>query len=689
MQAQDLKGVNPPKAAKISKILRRHGHTRTDHYFWFNERENPDVRAYLEAENRYTENVFNRPARKLQQTLFEEIVRRIPQRESSVPYTVNGYSYYTRFVEGKEYPVFCRKKTIGHAPEEIMLDGNEMAKGLAYFEVNNWEVSPDNRLIAYSVDTSGRRLYTLRFKNLETGEILPDTLENTSGDIAWGNDNKTIFYCKKDKALRPYKVYRHTLGQPEKKDKPVFHEKDPSFEVSVFKDKSEKYIFISSESTLSTEYRLLDANQPREKFKVFAPRKKKLEYEIALQGNRFLIRTNYKAPNFRLMEAPLDKTGMENWKEVIPHREDVLLEEVEPFRDFFVASERKNGLLKFYVFDIQNKSGHYLQFEEPVYFVYFDDNYDYLSNKLRYGFTSLKTPDTIYDYDLPTGEQKLLKRQKVVGGYDAGRYTTERIFITVRDGTQVPVSLVYKTGMHNTGHPLPMLLYAYGSYGVSMEPVFRSPRLSLLDRGFIYAVAHVRGGQELGRSWYEDGKLLKKKNTFNDFIDCANYLITKNYTSPDRLFAMGGSAGGLLMGVTANEAPHLFKGIIADVPFVDVVTTMLDETIPLTTEEYDEWGNPNDKTYYDYMLSYSPYDNVKPQEYPAMLVTTGLHDSQVQYWEPAKWVAKLRDTKTDNNLLLLWTNMDYGHGGASGRFEQHKETAMEYAFMLYLLQVEA
>ena len=684
MQVQNPKEKMPPKAKKIPKKLVKHGHTRIDNYYWLNERDNPEVRAYLEAENNYTETVFNGPTKKLQQTIFEEIKGRIPQKERTVPYTVHGYSYYTRFEEGKEYPVFCRKKVAEKATEEVMLDGNDMAKGHAYFEINNWEVSPDNRIIAYSVDTVGRRQYTLRFKNLETGEILPDTLENTSGDIAWGNDNKTVFYCKKNRSLRPHKVYRHSLGHPTEEDGLVFHEKDPSFDVGVYKCKSEQYIFISSESTLSTEYRLLDANHPGQQFQVFAPRTKNLEYEIALQGNRFLIRTNYKAKNFRLMETAIGQTGIENWKEVIPHREEVLLEEVETFKDFFVVLERKKGLLRFQIFDTVKKTAHYLPFDEPDYYIYFDDNYDYLSHRLRFGYTSLKTPDTVYEYNLQTGELKQMKRQKVVGGYHPGHYTTERIYITARDGEKVPVSLVYKSALRTNG-PLPMLLYAYGSYGFSMESVFRSSRLSLLDRGFIFAVAHVRGGQELGRRWYEEGKLLKKKNTFYDFIDCARALTAEGYTSCDRLFALGGSAGGLLMGVVANEAPELFKGILADVPFVDVVTTMLDETIPLTTEEYDEWGNPNIKKYYDYMLSYSPYDNVKPQDYPAMLVTTGLHDSQVQYWEPAKWVAKLRDRKTGHNLLLLWTNMDYGHGGASGRFEQYRETAMEDAFMLYLL----
>ncbi len=683
MQTKNQK-ILPPKAKKIPKRLKKHGHVRTDNYYWLNERENPEVMAYLKAENDYTEAVFNKPTKTLQKTLFDEMVRRIPQKDSSVPYTVNGYSYYTRYENGKEYPVYCRKKVTDNAQEEVMLDGNKMAKGHRFFDINNWEVSPDNNIIAYGLDTVSRRQYTLYFKNLKTGKTCSDKIPNTSGDIAWGNDNKTIFYSVKDEALRPYKIFRHILGEPVKNDRLIFHEKDASFDTGVYKSKSGRFVVINAESTLSTEYQLLDADKPTGKFSVFSPRMKKVEYEIAHQGNRFLIRTNYKANNFRLMKTPLDKTGMENWKEVVPNRKDVLLEEVEVFDDFFVVAERKNGLLRFRVFNVKEGADHYLQFDEPDYAVYFDDNYAYHTDILRYGFTSLKTPNTIYDFNMHTGRQALRKRQKVVGGYDPEAYVTERIYVEARDNVKVPVSIVYKKSFRKNGMQ-PLLLYAYGSYGYSMESSFRSSRLSLLDRGFAFAVAHIRGGEEMGRFWYEDGKLLKKKNTFFDFIDCAKQLIAAKYTTPGKLFAMGGSAGGLLMGAVVNYAPELFKGVVAAVPFVDVVTTMLDEDIPLTTEEYDEWGNPNDKKYYDYMLSYSPYDNVKAQDYPAMLVTTGLHDSQVQYWEPAKWVAKLRDMKTDDHLLLLWTNMDFGHGGASGRFEPLKETAMEDAFMLYLL----
>ena len=677
--------IKPPKAKKIKKVLTKHGDRRIDNYYWLNERNNPEVIQYLKAENRYTEEVFNKPAKELQEKLYREIVGRIPQKDSSVPYLVHGYFYYIRYDEGKEYPVICRKKEDGKE-EQVMLDGNKMAEGLSYFAFGDWDVSTDNKMLAFSIDTVSRRKYTIKIKNLSTDEILDDTIRNTTGEVVWANDNKTLFYVKRDRSLRAYKIFKHILGTDTKKDKPVYHEKDPTFDVSISKTKSDKYLIITSVSTLSTEQRILEADNPNGTFRIFQPRQRDLEYEVDHQDGRFLVLTNYKAKNFRLMECPENKTGIENWKEVIPHRSDVLLEDMEVFKDYFVVSEREKGLVRFRVFNVKNGTEKSIPFSEEDYFAYIDDNYDYGSKVFRFGFTSLKTPVSIYDYNMETGSQTLMKRQKVVGGYNPDEYVTERRYIKVRDNTEVPVSIVYKKGLKKNGDN-PAVLYGYGSYGINMESVFRSSRLSLLDRGFVYAVAHVRGGQELGRQWYEDGKLLKKKNTFYDFIDCAKGLIKDKYTNPDKLFAMGGSAGGLLMGAVVNEAPGLFKGVIAEVPFVDVVTTMLDETIPLTTSEYDEWGNPNDKEYYNYMLSYSPYDNVRAQNYPAMLVTTGLHDSQVQYWEPAKWVAKLRDKKKDNNLLLLWTNMDYGHSGASGRFKAQKETAMVYAFMLFLLGI--
>jgi len=679
-----MKEINAPKAKKIRKRLTKHGHTRVDNYYWLNQRENDDVIHYLKDENAYTEQLLNQPFRDLQNTLYKEMVGRIPQKDLSVPYNLKGFSYYTRYDEGLEYPVYCRRRLTSDAPEEVMLDGNALAKGHHYFYINNWEVSPDNRLLAYSVDTQSRRKYSIYFKNLITGEVWDEHIKNTTGDLAWANDNKTLFYSVRDRSLRPYKIYKHVLGTPVKDNQLVYHEKDTTFDVSVYKSKSEKYVIISSESTLSTECRILPADRPDQKFKVFQARQKKIEYQISHQGDRFLILTNYQAKNFRLMEASEDQTEIKYWRELIPHREKVLIEEVEVFKDFFVVSERENGLIRFCIFNLKTGETHYMPFDEEDYHVFMDDNYEYDSQLFRYGYTSLKTPQTIYDYDMPGGVRSLKKQQEVVGGYDPDAYISERLYAKVRDGVEVPLSVLYKKGFEKDGSK-PVLLYAYGSYGISIDSEFRSSRLSLLDRGFAFVVAHIRGGQEMGRDWYEDGKLLKKRNTFNDFIDAARFLIQQKYTTPSRLFAMGGSAGGLLMGVVINEAPRLFKGVVASVPFVDVVTTMLDEGIPLTTGEYDEWGNPNKKEYYDYMLSYSPYDNVKKQGYPAMLVTTGLHDSQVQYWEPAKWVAKLRAMKTNQQLLFLWTNMDFGHGGASGRFEVLKETAMEYAFMIMLL----
>ncbi len=678
--------MTSPKIKKVKKELTTHGHTRIDNYYWLNDRKNREVIAYLKAENTYTDAVFNSSTKDLQKKLYHEMKSRIPQKDQTVPYLQNGYEYYVRYEEGKEYPVYCRKKQGYNQNEEILLNGNKMAEGHSYYDIGDFDVSSNNSLIAFSVDLLSRRKYSIFIKNLVTGELYGENIRNTTGEVVWANDNKTLFYVKKDRTLRPFKIFRHVLGTLLKKDKLVFQEKDTAFETFIFKSKSCKYLIIGSESTLSTEYRILEADKPERKFRLFQPRTKDVEYHIAHQGKRFLIRTNYKAENFRLMECSKEKTAIESWKEIIPNRKDVFLEEVEVFSKYFVATERKNGLIMLRIFDLKAATDRYLTFDEKDYFVWIDDNYDYNSSVLRFGYTSLKTPSTIYDEEIQTAKRILRKRQKVVGGYAPDDYLTERKYVTAHDGAKIPVSIVYKKEFRKNGS-CPLLLYGYGSYGYTIESSFRSSRLSLLNRGFAFAIAHVRGGQEMGRYWYDEGKLLNKKNTFSDFIDCAKALIVNHYTSPKKLFAMGGSAGGLLMGAVANLAPGLFKGIIADVPFVDVVTTMLDESIPLTTGEYDEWGNPNDKVYYNYMLSYSPYDNVETKSYPAMLITTGLHDSQVQFWEPAKWVAKLRDMKTDNNLLLLWTNMDYGHSGASGRFEQFKEIAMDYVFMFYLLNI--
>lgn len=673
--------MDAPIAKKEIKELTIHGQTRIDNYYWLNQRENPDVVAYLEAENKYTKAMMAHTDG-LREKLFTEITGRIKQTDMSVPYLENGYYYYTRYEEGKEYPLYCRKKGSLDSVEEIMLNVNEMAAGYAYYDVGGLEVSDDNRLLAFSVDTVSRRIYTLYFKNLETGEIYPDRIGQTSGNLAWAADNKTLFYSTRDESLRPDKIWKYRLGQSEKESELVYFEEDVTYNTFVYRSKSRKYLMIGSGSTMSDEYRYMDAGDPNGRFTVFQPRIRGLEYSVAHYEDRFYIRTNDNAVNFRLMETPEGATGRENWKEVIGHREDVLLEDFDVFKGFLAIQERKEGLKTIRIF---NHAGldYYLDFTEQAYTVTLGSNEEMETEVVRYNYTSLTTPMTVFDYNTRTRESEMKKRQEVVGGYEPGDYFTERVWVTASDGKQIPLSMVYRKDLKRDGH-VPVLLYGYGSYGYSTDPYFNSVRLSLLDRGFIYAIAHIRGGEEMGRMWYEDGKLMNKKNTFTDFIACGEYLVNRGYTNPGQLYAMGGSAGGLLVGAVINMRPDLFKGVIAAVPFVDVVTTMLDESIPLTTSEYDEWGNPTDSAYYNYMLSYSPYDNVAAMSYPALLVTTGLHDSQVQYWEPAKWVAKLRVTKTDKNPLYLWTNMDYGHGGASGRFERYRETALEYAFLLDL-----
>lgn len=678
---ETLKPADAPVAKKIAKELSIHGDTRIDNYYWMNQREDPEVIAHLEAENAYTKAQMAH-TEDLQAELYDEIVGRIRQTDMSVPYKRNGYYYYTRYEEGKEYPVYCRKKGDLEAEEEVMLNVNEMAEGFAYYSVGGVSVSHDNKLVAYGVDTVSRRQYTIHFKNLETGEILGDAILNTTGYAPWAADNKTVFYTRKDEVtLRPDKVYRHKLGDNPAEDPVIFHEEDETFRTMAMLSKSMEYIMIGSFSTLSSEYRLLRADDPQGEFTLFSPREADLEYYVSHYKDKFYIRTNFEAKNFRLMETPANKTARANWTEVIPQMKDVLLEDFEVFNTYLALQERSNGLTEIRIMSHDGTKDFYIKFEEQAYTVYLSTNLDFDTDLLRYGYTSMTIPNSIYDYNMKTGEAELLKRQEVVGGYDPSEYYAERLFATAPDGVKVPISLVYKKGLERNGDN-PLILYGYGSYGSSMDPYFSSVRLSLLDRGFVYAIAHIRGGEEMGRQWYEDGKLLKKKNTFTDFISCGEFLVEENFTSSGKMFAMGGSAGGLLVGAVVNMRPELFKGVIAAVPFVDVVTTMLDESIPLTTGEYDEWGNPNDKKYYDYMLSYSPYDNVEAKDYPAMLVTTGLHDSQVQYWEPAKWVAKLREVKTDDHLLIFQINMDYGHGGASGRFQRYKEVALEYAFMI-------
>ncbi len=684
MNKEELK---VPVAERIEKELLMHGDTRIDPYFWLKDRENPKVTDYLNAENNYTD-LYLSDYNKFKDDLYQELVGRIKQTDESVPYFDNGYYYISRFEEGKEYPIYSRKKGSLDAPEEIMLDVNEMAQGHAYYQVGGLSVSPDNRWLVFGVDTVSRRQYKLYFKNLETGEILSQTIENTSGYAAWSNDNCTLFYTGKNpQTLRTDKIFRHTLGSEQKEDVLVYEETDETFYTTVYKTKSEKYIMIASSSTLTSEYQFLDADKPDGKFTIFHPRERELEYSVDHYKDKFYIVTNWNAKNFRLMVTSLDKTTKENWTELIAHRPDVLLEDIEIFSRYLVVGERKNGLINLRIINWKTSEEHYLDFGEEDYTASVSINPDFESDTLRYSYTSLTTPRSVYDYNMNDRTKVLLKQQEVLGDFDKENYEAKRLYVSSRDGKQIPLSMVYRKGIEKDGNN-PTLLYGYGSYGINIDPYFSSSRLSLLDRGFIFVIAHIRGSETLGRQWYEDGKMMAKMNTFNDFIDSAEYLIREQYTSSDKLFAQGGSAGGLLMGAVVNLAPHLFKGILADVPFVDVVTTMLDDSIPLTTGEYDEWGDPNEEEAYFYMKSYSPYDNVKAQDYPAMLVTTGLHDSQVQYWEPAKWVAKLRYLKTDNNPLLLHTNMDAGHGGASGRFEQFKEVALEYAFMFKLLNIK-
>lgn len=677
--------IEPPVAKIIPKTLEKHGDIRTDNYYWLNERENPEVIDYLKKENEYYEKMTAH-TKTLQNDLFEEMKSRIKEDDASVPYLSNGYYYLTRFEKGKDYPIYSRKKGSLDAKEEIIFDCNELAKGKSFFQLGGMSVSPDNKLVLFSTDVVGRRIYTMQVKNLETGKLLADKIENVDGRGVWANDNKTFFYVTQDKkTLRSDKVYRHQLGSIDKKDALIYEEKDDTFNVSIGKEKSKKYIVIESGSTLTTEYQILPTDNPLGTFKVFQPRVRGLEYSISHYGDSFYILTNKdKATNFKLMKTPENATTKENWKDLISHRKDVLIEDIDIFRDFLVVSERSNGLNKIRIMPWSGSGEYYLPFESETYTAYTTTNVDFDTDILRYAYQSMATPSSVIDFNMKTKTKEIKKEQEVLGGkFDKKNYIEERLWATATDGTKIPISVMYKKGIKKDGKN-PLLLYAYGSYGSSMDPYFSSTRLSLLDRGFIYAIAHIRGGEDLGRDWYENGKLLKKKNTFTDFIDCSKFVIEQKLTSPKHLYAEGGSAGGLLMGVIVNTAPELYNGVIAQVPFVDVITTMLDDSIPLTTGEYDEWGNPNDKTYYDYMKSYSPYDNIKAQAYPNMYVSTGLHDSQVQYWEPAKWVAKLRALKTDKNLLFLDTNMDAGHGGASGRFESLKELAKEFAFLLDL-----
>ena len=686
-----INSQQPPIAAIKPKPLTVHGHTRIDNYYYLNERENAEVIEYLNAENTYLEQVLA-PIKDFREKLFTEMKSRIKEQDESVPYNDGAYFYYSRYETGGEYPIYCRKKESLQNTEEILFDCNELARDHDYYNLGGYEVADNDELAAFGEDTLSRRNYTLRIKNLTTGQLYPEVIENTEGgSYAWAADNKHLFYVLRDQqTLLGFQVYRHQLGTDPQHDVLVYEETDNQFYMGLYRMKSKKYVaIVSDHNGVSTEYQLLDASQPTGDFKTFFQREHGHEYGVEHYGDKFFIRTNYEAENFRLMEVEEGKqANRTDWKEVIPHRPTVFLEQMEAFASYLVLGERNEGLTQLRIINQKTNQEHYVDFGEPAYDAGISVNLTFDTHILRFSYSSLTTPGSTFDYNMDTHEKTLMKQQEVLGGFDKNKYVSERIYATARDGVRVPISIVYRKGTPKDGSA-PLLQYAYGSYGISMDPYFSSTRLSLLDRGFIYAIAHIRGGQEMGRRWYEDGKMLKKKNTFTDFIDCSAFLIDQGYTSSHTLFAMGGSAGGLLMGAVVNMRPELYRGVVASVPFVDVVTTMLDESIPLTTGEFEEWGNPKQKKYYEYMLSYSPYDNVEPKAYPNMLVMTGLHDSQVQYWEPAKWVARLRTMKVDTNMLLLHTNMEAGHGGASGRFQALKDIALEYAFMLNLAGVQA
>lgn len=688
--------MKPPVAVQQPETLKTHNDIRIDEYYWMrlsdeqkeageSDEQTKAVLDYLKEENAYTKEVM-KSTEELQETLYNEIIGRFDPTDQSVPYLSNGYYYYSRYEEGAEYPLVCRKKGNLDAPEEVLLNQPELAKGHDYYAISSAKVSTNNNLLAFAEDNVSRRIYTIRFKDLKTGEILEDEISGTSGNLVWANDNKTLFYAQRDASLRSYKIYRHVLGSPQEEDIEVFHEVDDTFRCFVGKTKSGDYLVIGSGSTLADEYRVLSADNPNGEWRLVQPRERGLEYQVDHFGDHFYILTNWDAQNFRLMKTPVNQTGKEHWQEVIPHRDDALIEGIEIFRDYLVLEERVDGLAKVRVIPWSGAGEHYIEFDDATYVSGVSTNKEMDTDELRISYSSMVTPNSVYDYNMKTRTLVLKKQQKIVSGYNAADYHTERKWATARDGEKVPVSLVYNKNKTSKDGTAPLLLYAYGSYGSSTDPYFRSTMLSLLDRGFVLALAHIRGGSEMGRKWYENGKMLNKKNSFTDFIDCGEFLVAEKYCAPDQLYAMGGSAGGLLMGAIMNMRPELWAGVVAAVPFVDVVTTMLDESIPLTTGEYDEWGNPNELEYYNYIKSYSPYDNIKPVEYPNVLVTTGYWDSQVQYWEPAKWVARLRTVTKGDHLILLHTNLEAGHGGASGRYEQFRETALEYAFLLMLAE---
>ena len=678
--------LNEPIAKKIEKILSIHGDDRVDEYYWLSKRGDSKVLDYLNSENKYREELM-KDYKELENNIFNEIKSRIKEDDSSVPYFDNKYFYYTRYEKDKQYPIYCRKNGSLDSEEEILIDANIMSEDHEYFRIGDIEISPDNKIMAYSVDTVSRRIYSIYFKNLETGITSSKIIPNTSGSITWANDNKTIFYNLKDlETLRTERVMKYVLDT-NGSEKEIYYEEDETFSVYSYKTKSDKFIVIGSSATLSQEYRYIDASNPDGDFILFDKRVDGLEYSISHFKNKWYILTNKdNATNFKLMVCNEKNTKKENWDEFISHNEETLLEGIDIFKDYLVITERNNGLRRINIKPWDNSESHYIDFDEEVYSLYSSTNSQMNTEKFRYSYSSMTTPNSVVEYDMVKRDTVILKETEVLGGkFDKKNYHTMRVWAPTSDGEKVPISLVYRKDLFREGEN-PLLLYGYGSYGITNNASFSSVRLSLLDRGFVYAIAHIRGSQYLGRKWYDDGKMFNKKNTFKDFIDSGKFLIKQGFANEDKLFAMGGSAGGLLMGAVLNMAPEIFKGVIAAVPFVDVITTMLDEDIPLTTFEYDEWGNPNNKDSYDYMLSYSPYDQVDNKDYPAILITTGYHDSQVQYFEAAKWIARLRDRRTNNEPLLLYCNMDAGHGGASGRFEAYKETAMEYAFFISLLK---
>ena len=679
----EMKKPDAPKAEKKHHIEQTHGETRPDPYFWLREKENPDVIAYLKAENAYTDAVMSETSA-LQDTLYHELVGRIKETDMEVPVKRDDYFYYSRTEKGKQYTIFCRKQGSLQGRETILLDLNILAEHHDYFQTGILSVSPNHRYLAHSTDTTGDEVYTLRIKDLEKGQTLPEEIHPIRYSFAWANDSRTCFYCKLDRSKRPYQLWKHRLGTPVAEDELVFTENDEMFFLYVFRSKSKRYIFLEIESKTSSEVWFVPADKPDDEFSIITPREKGHEYNVDHRGDSFYILTNSNAQNFRLAVTSTEAPSREHWQELIPHRPEVKLDAFDLFRDHLIVYERVNGLEQIRIHDFPKNQTHYIDFHEQVYSLQTDANPEFETETFRFRYSSLLTPLTVFDYNLNTRQKILRKQKEVLGNFRSGNYRSERIYATAADGTKIPISLAYRKGTKRTPDT-PLFLYGYGAYGISMDPAFSSYRFSLIDRGFIYAIAHIRGGGEMGRPWYEAGKVLNKMTTFNDFVTCAEHLIANRYTSPDKLVISGGSAGGLLVGTVINMRPDLFRAVVAKVPFVDVLNTMLDETIPLTVAEYDEWGNPNEKTYYDYIKSYSPYDNVAAQSYPHMLVTAGLNDPRVHYWEPAKWTAKLRENKKDNRILILKTNMGAGHGGASGRYDYLREVAFDYAFILHVL----